>query len=52
MQPRSCPLYSVEEINAFERTFLTLLDYKVLVTGRQSFAAKNDTTFSALLCRK
>jgi hypothetical protein len=31
----SCPLYTVEEINAFERTFLTLLDYKVLVTGRQ-----------------
>ena len=36
MQPRSCPLYTVEEINAFERTFLTLIDYKVIVTGRQS----------------
>jgi hypothetical protein len=31
----ACPLYSVDEINAFERTFLTLIDYKVIVTGRQ-----------------
>lgn len=32
---KACPLYTVDDINTMERTFLKLTDYRVLVTGSQ-----------------